>query len=258
MKDLIVIIPLHIFDDDVKPLLTDAINSVPNDLEVRLSCAKGLGKELAEFAKPFKNAVIYEAKDNDSSFCKLVNQAVGDSKYFSIVEYDDECTPIWYDNFKRYADTYTDVSVFMYLEDIVDYNEKKYIGFGNEAPWASSFSNEIGEIDNDCLQDFFDFYMTGSIFKTEDWVSVGGLKTNLPIVFWYEFLLRMTNKQKRVMVIPKVGYVHYLGRKGSLIETYRDTITEEESEYWFKVAKKESFHTTQRDVKPYSKEKEED
>lgn len=259
MKDIIVIIPVHVFNDDVVKLLPDAIKSVPENLEVRISCPTGLGKELSSIVKDFNNVVIYESKDtNDTSFCALVNQAVGDSKYFSIVEFDDECTPIWYDNFRSYADTYPDVSVFMYLEDIVDYKEQKYIGFGNEAPWASSFSNEIGEIDNDCLQEFFDFYLTGSIFKTDDWKAVGGLKTNLPIVFWYEFLLRVTNKQKRVMVIPKVGYVHYLGREGSITETYRNTISDKESEYWFKVAKKESFHITQRDVKPYTEDGEDD
>lgn len=253
--DMIVIIPVHLIDDDVKALLPDAIKSVPEGIQIRISCANGIAGELAKMTKEYKNIVIYEAKEKDkASFPELVNQAIGGSKYFSILEFDDEYTPIWYDNFKTYADTYPDVSLFLYLEDIVDFNEKKYIGFGNEAPLASSFSNELGEIDNECLQDFFDFYLTGSVFKTEDFESVGKLKTNLPLVFWYEFLLRLTDKQNRVMVIPKVGYVHYLGRKNSLTETYGETITEEESRYLFDVAKKESFHKKQREIKPFTEE----
>ena len=252
---MIVIIPVHVFNDDVKTLLPDAVKSVPEHIQVRISCANGIGSKLAKITKDFKNVVIYEAKEKDkSTFPELVNQAVGGSKYFSILEFDDEYTPIWYDNFKTYAETYTDVSLFLYLEDIVDYNEKKYIGFGNEAPLASSFASELGEIDNECLQDFFDFYLTGSVFKTEVFEEIGKLKTNLPLVFWYEFLLRLTNKQNRVMVIPKVGYVHYLGRKDSLSEIYGQSMTEEESKYLFDIAKKESFHKTQREIKPYTKE----
>ena len=253
--NMVVIIPVHVIDEDVKTLLPDAINSVPKDIQVRISCANGIAGELAKMTKKNKNVVIYEAREADkTSFPELVNQAIGGSKYFSILEFDDEYTPIWYDNFKAYVDAYPDVSIFLYLEDIVDFNEKKYIGFGNEAPLASSFSNVLGEIDNDCLQEFFDFYLTGSVFKTEDFENVGKLKTNLPLVFWYEFLLRTTNKQNRVMVIPKVGYVHYLGRKNSITENYRETISEKESEYWFNVAKKESFHKTQREVKPFKSE----
>ena len=253
--DIIVIIPVHVIDEDVKTLLPDAIKSVPESIQIRISCANGIAAELAKMTKSYKNVVIYESKEEGkNSFTELVNQAVGGSKYFSILEFDDEYTPIWYDNFKTYADAYPDVDTFLYLEDIVDYNEKKYIGFGNEAPLASSFSNVLGEIDNDCLQEFFDFYMTGSVFKTSAFEEVGKLKNNLPLVFWYEFLLRLTNKQHRVMVIPKVGYVHYLGRKDSLTESYRETITEKESEYLFDVAKKESQYKKQRDIKPFKKD----
>ena len=46
--------------------------------------------------------------------------------------------------------------------ELLDADDSKFIGIGNEAPWASSFSNEIGYIDLDCLQNFFDFYKVGS------------------------------------------------------------------------------------------------
>ena len=132
-------------------------------------------------------------------------------------------------------------SVFMFLEDITDFNNGKYIGFGNEAAWASSFSNEIGYIDNDCLQNYFDFYLTGSIFNIADWREVGGLKPSIKITFWYEWLLRATNKGKTVFVIPKVGYNHHLARKGSLVEYYKENIGNEEAQWWFDLAKRESL-----------------
>lgn len=264
MKDLVIIIPLHEYNNDVEALLSKAVASVPKKTEIRISCKNGLGEDIKAAYKKNKNVVIYESENADvlSDFCTLVNQAVGDSEWFSILEYDDEYTPIWFDNFKKYVDFYSDISVFLPLEDLVDANDKKFIGVGNEAPWASSFSNEIGYIDNDCLQNFFDFYMTGSIFKTQDWEEVGGLKPSIKLTFWYEWLLRMTYKGKKVYVIPKVGYTHKLGRQGSLIEGYKKTVDEKESNFWVSVARKDYFYKNEREASKYvydaTKESEED
>ena len=253
MKDLVVIIPLHKFDEEVEALLTKAIESVPKEIEIRISCKNGLSESIKKTYKKYKNIVLYENESEDSpnDFCSLVNQAVGDSKWFSILEFDDEYTPIWFDNFKKYVDFYSDISVFLPLEDLIDASDNSFAGIGNEAPWASSFSNEIGYIDNDCLQNFFDFYMTGGIFNTEDWLNIGGLKPLIKLTFWYEFLLRATHNGKKVYVIPKVGYSHKLGREGSLIEGYKKTIDEKESNFWVGVARKESFFKEQRDESKY-------
>ena len=188
----------------------------------------------------------------------MVNAAVDNinEKWFSILEFDDTYTPIWFDNVKKYIEYKPDTSVFMPLEDITDFNNGKYIGFGNEAPWASSFSNEIGVIDNDCLQNYFDFYMTGSIFNTDDWKEVGGLKPMIKISFWYEWLLRATNKGKKVYVIPKVGYNHTLGRENSLTNIYRNEISQDETNWWFELAKRDYFFTKQKDETYYKYEKE--
>lgn len=252
MSDILVILPLHKFDKEVEPLLNDAIKSVPNDIDIVISATNTIKDNVTEAVKNFANVKV---NGNDATdFPSLVNSAVNtDYKWFSILEYDDEFTPKWFDNVKTYIEYKPDTSVFLPFEDLVDFNNKEYIGIGNEAPWASSFSNEIGYIDLDCLQNFFEFYLTGCIFNTADWKEMGGLKTNIPIYFWYEFLLRMTNKSKKVFVIPKVGYIHYLGRDGSLIETYRKTVDDKEAEYWMNVAKKEYFFKEEREIAPYSK-----
>lgn len=241
MKELVVIIPMNELGENNIELLKKAVDSVPNDIKVLLSVPKSIKKKLNDVSDRIK--VVSETEG--SSFAELVNAAVNtiEEKWFSILEFDDTYTPIWYDNAKKYIEFMPSTSVFMYLEDITDFNDGKYIGFGNEAAWASAFSNEIGFIDNDCLQNYFDFYMTGSIFNTADWKEVGGLKPSIKITFWYEWLLRATNKNKTVYVIPKVGYNHKLGRKGSLIETYKSTISQEETQWWFDLAKKEyMFH----------------
>lgn len=248
MKELVVIIPMNEFGKENIELLNKAVESVPSELNVLLSVPSGTdGKKL----KGISDRLGVVSESEGSSFAELVNAAADaiEEKWFSILEFDDTYTPIWYDNAKKYIEFMPSTSVFMYLEDITDFNDGKYIGFGNEAAWASAFSNEIGFIDNDCLQSYFDFYMTGSIFNTADWKEVGGLKPSIKITFWYEWLLRATNKNKTVYVIPKVGYNHKLGRKGSLIETYKSTIDQEETQWWFDLAKREyMFHpSTKRD-----------
>ena len=244
MKELVVIIPMNELGENNIELLKKAVDSVPNDIKVLLSVPKSIKKKLNDVSDRIK--VVSETEG--SSFAELVNAAANtiEEKWFSILEFDDTYTPIWYDNAKKYIEFMPSTSVFMYLEDITDFNDGKYIGFGNEAAWASAFSNEIGFIDNDCLQNYFDFYMTGSIFNTADWKEVGGLKPSIKITFWYEWLLRATNKNKTVYVIPKVGYNHKLGRKGSLIETYKSTIDQEETQWWFDLAKREMYYKEDR------------
>ena len=245
MKELVVIIPMNEFGKENIELLNKAVESVPSELNVLLSVPNGTdGKKL----KGINDRLGVVSESEGSSFAELVNAAANtiEEKWFSILEFDDTYTPIWYDNAKKYIEFMPSTSVFMYLEDITDFNDGRYIGFGNEAAWASAFSNEIGFIDNDCLQNYFDFYMTGSIFNTADWKEVGGLKPSIKITFWYEWLLRATNKNKTVYVIPKVGYNHKLGRKGSLIETYKSTISQEETQRWFDLAKRGMYYKEDR------------
>ena len=240
MKDLVIIIPMHEFGKENIELLNKAVESVPEELKIVLSVKKGVdGRTL----KGISDRLTVLAESDGDSFAELVNTAVNniDEKWFSILEFDDTYTPIWFDNAKKYIEFMPSTSVFMFLEDITDFNNGKYIGFGNEAAWASSFSNEIGFIDNDCLQNYFDFYLTGSIFNTADWKEVGGLKSSIKVTFWYEWLLRLTNKGKTVFVIPKVGYNHHLARKGSLVEYYKENIDNEETQWWYDLSKREYF-----------------
>ena len=244
MKDITVIIPLHKFDETIKPLLERAIKSIPKDLLVSISCGVNVNeKELYYLNDIFEGIEITVPieKDEKDDFCTLVNRKVEEigTKWFTILEFDDIYTDIWFKNVDEYMKYYPETTVFLPLEEITDFNSNKFISYGNEAPWATSFSNEEGVIDNDCLQQFFDFYLTGGIFNTSDWLECGGLKPSIKLTFWYEFLLRITNMNKRVFVIPKLGYKHFVNRKESLISQYQETITEEESEKWFELAKQE-------------------
>ena len=250
MKELGIIIPMHEFGKENIELVNKAIESIPKDTPICLSVPKGTSEAKIKNIPSSVPCVISE--DDGTTFADLVNNGVRafnnneDVKWFSILEIDDTYTPIWLANVKKYIDFMPDVSVFMFLEDITEFGTGKYIGFGNEAAWASAFSNELGFLDADCLQNYFDFYLTGSVFNKADWNEVGGLKPSIKITFWYEWLLRATNKSKKVFVIPKVGYNHTLGRKGSLVDTYKNTVSKEESQWWFDLAKREFYHKNDR------------
>ena len=43
-----------------------------------------------------------------------------------------------------------------------------------------------------------------------------------------------------------------LGRKGSLIETYKNEINEKESNFWVNVARKDHFYKDIRDISKYT------
>lgn len=245
MSDMLVVIPVHVIDDNVKKLLPRALDSVPNDFDVRISCAYGIKDELGKIIGKHKVEFIENEEGANNNFQALVNRAIDGYKWFSILEFDDIYSPIWKKNVLEYLEHKPDTSVLMCMEDLVD-EKMEFSGFGNDAPWASSFSDEIGYIDNECLKSYFDFYMTGSLFNVDDWKSIGGLKESMKLTFWYEFLLRATNLGKKIFVMPKVGYIHTIGRKDSLIDIYKNTLSDEEGQWWFDTARHEYFYKEDR------------
>jgi len=250
MKDITIIIPLHICNDENNVLLARAIKSVPNGMNITISTIEGCEEPLKWVLDDSEHNVeiLVNNENKNSDFCTLVNNAVmkNGTEWFSILEFDDEYTDIWFKNVEEYIKFNPEVSVFLPLEELIDFNTKKFIGYGNEAPWATSFSEEIGYIDNESLQQYFDFYLTGGIYNADDWRSQGSLKPSIKLTFWYEFLLRLTKNGKKVFVIPKLGLKHYVDREGSLYDEYRKTITEEESNWWYELAQKEQYYLEDR------------
>lgn len=179
----------------------------------------------------------------DTSFQNQVNLAVKQvkTKYFSILEYDDMYTSIWFKNVTEYIEKdKEDTFAFLPLTEVVDVKMGP-IGFANEAVWASSFSEEIGCYDLQCLEDYLDFNLSGAIFETEEFISLGALKSSMKLSFWYEFLMRALYKGKRFFVIPKIGYSHFVGREDSLSYIYSNNMSETEANWWINLAKKEYF-----------------
>ena len=247
-NNLTVIIPVHKCNEDVNNLLLESVRSV-GEMPILISTTPDLVSDLFNMMHDngFGDQVTVisdsasETINND--FCSLVNYGVShvNTEWFSILEFDDVYRSNWWDNIDKYIEYMPSCSVFLPLTELKDFRNMSFIGYGNEAPWATSFSNEVGYIDNDCLQEYFDFYLTGGVYNTKDWKNVGGLKSSIKLTFWYEFLLRLTNQNKKVYVIPKLGYTHYLNRPNSIYEVYNNTIDEKEGNWWYELARQEYF-----------------
>lgn len=245
MKDITVIIPV-LNSQLVSQELMDAVESVKN---AQKYYTDGTLKVLI-VVENVKNGFDYEVfegieykyivnKSGACDYCSQINFGVKhvDTDYFSILEYDDYYMPKWFNMFNNYYQTNEDVSVFLPINVVhnAKTNEREFV---NDIVWSSSFSNEIGYIDFDCLQASASFNLTGGVFKTSDWL---GYKPSISVAFNYEYLLRATskNKNQKVFVVPKEGYHHEIFKPNSLTEFYMETITDDNNMKWFELAKKE-------------------
>lgn len=241
MLDLTIIVPILELDENGLKLFERALESTGENNVVVVGSKKALDSVKASTHK-FTTVV----NKGDTSFSAQVNEALKSvkTKYFSILEYDDTYTSIWFKNVENYIESSEgDVFAYFPLVELIDSKDEEYgpVGYVNEALWASSFSEEIGYFDLEALENFMDYNPNGGVFKTEEFVSLGGLKASMKLSFWYEFLLRAVYYKKKIFVIPKVGYIHYINRDGSLSSIYSSTMDSKEADWWFETAKKEYF-----------------
>jgi hypothetical protein len=255
-SNISVILPVHELNDSTKVLFGNAVQSVmdqvvlPNELVIVVP----KGGDAEEFVKSFdygknKKIVIFAENEGDTDFASQVNYGVSVAKsdWISFLEFDDEYAKIWFKNVVEYRDAHNDVEIFMPIVVDVDKNNQ-FIGFTNEAVWAQSFSDEIGILDNNALLSYQNFNIDGIVMKKSVFEDFGGFKPSIKLTFIYEFLLRMTFKSVRTMVIPKFGYKHLNMRDGSLFANYKETIDPTEARWWLSQAKKEYYFGKDRKI----------
>lgn len=245
MLDIAVFVPLHTFNDEMKEPLERALRSIQDVSKVVVSIPNKFQDEFLKLKviEELNPVIMFLGEDDATDFCSQVNRFVEtiDNKWFSILEFDDYYTPIWFKDAEQYIDSKPDTGIFLPLVEFTEWDTNQMISFGNEVVWASSYSEEIGYIEHDTLEGFSEYNLTGGIFNREEFVECGKLKPSIKIAFWNEFMLRYTNKGHRIFVVPKIGYVHNLGRKDSLVELYKETISLKEAKWWQDLAKTEYF-----------------
>ena len=191
--------------------------------------------------------------DKEPNYCEQVNYGVKNSKgsWISLFEFDDEYSSIWFKNVAKYIEAYPKAQVF--LPVVVETDEKGiFAGFTNEATFAANFTQEMGFLTNETLQDYQNFQTAGSVIKKSVIEDFGGFKPSIKLTFISEFLLRLTYNSVSIMTIPKLGYKHTNLREGSIFWNYKfgeEKMIEDEVKFWIQIAKKEFFFIDDRNIK---------
>jgi glycosyltransferase involved in cell wall biosynthesis len=203
-----------------------------------------------DFKKLQVNKLVW---DKEPNYSEQINYGVKNAKgkWISLFEFDDEYSSIWFKNVAKYIKSYPEVQMF--LPVVVETDEKGvFAGFTNEATFAANFTQEMGILTNETLQDYQNFQTAGSVIKKEIFEDFGGFKPSIKLTFIYEFLLRLTYNSTTIMTIPKLGYKHTNMREGSIFWNYKygeSVMTEDEVKFWIQTAKREYFFVEDRAIK---------
>ncbi len=262
MKDLTIIIPVHKYNTEVNNLLENLIKSIEvqeehnEKINLLFVFPKKIEKEIKSFfiseekLTPIKPK--YLINNGDISYQHQVNLAVDNinTKYFTVLEFDDEISNTYLKNVKKHIDYYSDVDVFMCL--IIETNEKnEAIKITNEMVWSQHSVGEkgvLGFLNQETMKMYTDFKLSGAVIKTKPFKEIGKYKTKIKLAFMYEFLLRALHNGLKIMTIPKVIYNHLMNRHDSLFETYLREMDVSERRFWFETAKKEYNFNNDRDI----------
>ena len=253
--NLTTIIPVHEWDDKVKKLFNNAVDSVakqdkigderPPVLVVYAAALESNEDFMNQSKESYENLTVTYLKNEDKTdFQSQINFGASkvETVWFSILEFDDELSTTYYKNVLHHIEKMDNVDLFLPILVEVNDNDEA-LKITNETVWSKQFVGENGEmgyLNVNALNQYTDFKFSGGIFKKEEFDAVGGLKSNIVLTFTYEFLLRMLNNGSNIYTIPKIGVKHFATREGSLFDEYGKTLTIEERKFWFDAAKKES------------------
>lgn len=254
MKNITIILPVHRIEDSYRVMFENAVKSVEqfhNDVKLMIVCPANVKSEFTNISDVLDVKIV--TNNTKTDFCSQVNLGIEncDTEWFSILEIDDEYKSIWLKSVNEYVKTYSDIDVF--LPVVKDINpEGNFVSFTNESTWAYGFTEKQGVLDNEVLLDFQNYQISGGLYKTQVVKDNGSLKDNIKLTFGYEFLLRLTHNNIKIMTVPRIGYQHLNFREDSLFWLYKNDetnkLTEDEAKFWLETAKKEFFFKNKRDV----------
>ena len=255
-----IIIPVHECDDKVTPLLSTAFETVvtqekiENLPKVYIVHPREIGDSIVgwrdSMIRKYQNegithesfVLVENAGNTDFQSQINLGASVVETDYFSILEFDDEYSTTYFYNMEKYVKTYPDVDILLSM--MVETNDNnEAVKLTNEIVWAQQFVGENGEmgyLNLNAIKQNTDFKISGAVIKKEEFVNLGGLKSNIKLTFNYEFLLRALNNACKIYTVPKIGYKHVSLREGSLFDDYHKNMPMEERKFWFETATKEA------------------
>ena len=238
------------FDKSIKSIQNQSVQ--PEELVIIYCNEESLKKHLEEYDFGTLNVkkILW---DKEPNYSEQINFGIKNTtqKLVSLFEFDDEYASIWFKNVQKYMVAFPEVQVF--LPVVVDTDEKNaFAGFTNEATFAANFTQEMGILTNDVLQNYQNFQTAGAVYKKEIFDDFGGFKSSIKLTFIYEFLLRLTYNSVNIMTIPRIGYKHMNMRENSIFWDYKfgdSKMVDDEIKFWVQTAKKEYFFTEDRTIK---------
>lgn len=259
--DVTVIIPIHsVRHEKTTEFFNTALESIQSNtikpakvMIVRCGCGDVINFINTLDLKKYNFDIDVVENHTGKAFQNQMNYAVSQvtTKYFSLLEFDDEYSVNWFKNVETYINKHPEIDMFLPIISDVDENNK-FLMLSNEAAWAINFSDEIGMIDNETLMNYPNINIDGLVATKESYLKSGGLKSSIRLSFNYEFLLRYTRNGYKIMVIPKIGYKHTNMRTDSLFWNYKhndaERISPEEAKFWMELAQKEYYYTEDRNV----------
>lgn len=256
--NITVIIPLNGMTEQDVPYFERAINSVknmtekPDEIIITICDCPDVIQFLEAYDFAGLNVTTIVNPDANN-FAKQINFAAAKvkTKYFSILEFDDEYSKKWFEHVLEYEKHYPEVKVWLPI--VVDINpNKQFLGLTNEAVWAMNFGDELGLLDEQALNNFPNFQTSGAVIDVDSFITFGGFKSNIKLTFIYELLLRLVHQDAKTMTIPKVGYIHTNLRENSLFWNYKlnqeIAISPKEADFWIQIARKEYFYPYEREI----------
>jgi hypothetical protein len=263
--DITIIIPIHEFNTTVETMLKKALisvaqqNNVEEKRDVLIVAAAILNnnQDWLTFVNTFEfetlniNILKNEGKTDFQSQVNFGAKQVT-TKYFSILEFDDEYSSTYFDIMDKYTNSKEFETVDIFLPIIVETNTKdEALKLTNELVWSKESVGEngtLGYLNTTLLNQQTDFKLCGFLIKTSEFNNIGGLKSNIHLTFQYEFLLRVLNNGSKVYTVPKIGYKHLLLREGSLFDNISKSMSLKERAFWFQTAKSESHFFNDRPI----------
>jgi hypothetical protein len=261
MSKITVILPIHEFNETVEKYLKSSIESVlkqvdskPELLIVYTHRAEEGG--ILNFFKSIESGrdrITTIKNESKTDFCGQINFGVKNIKteYFSILEYDDEYSIIYFRNADKHIEHLSDVGMFLPITIDVDDKTGQPLQLVNQNIWSNGYVGEngvLGYLNSKSLNEFSFYTLGGSVIKKSDYIAVGGLKSNIILSFTYEYILRFLNNGNKIYTIPKFGYKHIINRDGSLFMGYAAELSQEERRFWFETANKESHFFNDREI----------
>jgi len=254
MSNITIIIPVHEFNEKVKGYLTKALDSIKLQIGVSIPKIKvvytnsaeegGILTFLSEYATSSNIQIDSVKNEGKTDFCGQINFGVQNTTtdYFSILEYDDEYSTIYFKNVEKHIAAMPEVGMFLPFTIDVDDKTSTPAQIVNQTIWSKGYVGEngvLGFLNVKSLNDYSFYTIGGSVLKKSEFEAVGGLKSNIKLAFTYEFILRFLENTNKIYSLPKFGYKHIINREGSLFQNYSVLMPKHERKFWFETAKKE-------------------